>query len=433
MNSPRNTSTALRAAATGTAPAPQQGANILQLLDTPKVKSALIAVSGKFMTPDRMLRLLVNCAKKTPKLMQCDPQSVLGAMMTTCALGLEPNTPQQLAFLIPYERRQKRGDQWISVLECQFQVGARGYVTLAYRSPLVSLVEAGCVHQGDTFEHQVGSDAFLRHSVSLQGRGEPIGAFSYIEYERGPIRTRSAVVLPVDEIEKIRGKSEAWRNATAGLARAQADGKPYDIAKAQKTLDETPWVMWFDDMATKSAIKKHAKRWPIAASELAAAANVDGENDRGQVVDMAEMTDPDRVRGVLQGIDDAPLQLDNESAGEPISGETFGTRERQPVQQQHASAEEAQQQQQAAPAPRQRRARPAAEQQQAEPPAPPPEAGPPPPDQRMTVASLQRWIRESKTDDDRAMALDQARSDYGIDSAEYADVLKTYRECTDGQ
>ncbi len=99
---------------------------IFDFLEHAEVKKGIAAVAGKYLTADRMLRLCVNAVKKTPRLAECDPKSVLGAMMTSAALGLEPNTVQQQAFLIPYKKRVKVGDNWIDTYDCQFQIGYRG-------------------------------------------------------------------------------------------------------------------------------------------------------------------------------------------------------------------------------------------------------------------------------------------------------------------
>ena len=103
--------TALREVATGQAgQKPQQG--ILTMLENPRVAKGMAAVAGKFLSPDKMLRLCINAVHKTPDLMRCDPKTVLGAMMASAALDLEPNTVQQQAFLIPYARNKKVGDEW---------------------------------------------------------------------------------------------------------------------------------------------------------------------------------------------------------------------------------------------------------------------------------------------------------------------------------
>jgi recombination protein RecT len=288
----------LKAVATGEAQ--RRPKSIIDLLDDARVKNGLAAVAGKFLQPDRLLRLCTNAVRKTPLLLKCDPQTVLGAMMTTAALGLEPNTVQQLAFLIPYSRRVKIGGDWTSIYECQFQIGARGFVTLAYRSPLVKSLEAHAIHANDVWEHMVGTESFLRYSKAMRDRGDLIGSFSYVRLASG---AETACVLPLEEIYKIRGKSEAWRQAQANLLAASSEREQQ---KAQAKLDETPWGMWEDDMAAKSAIKKHAKQLPIASSDLLiAASEIDSQGEMGRL-NLKQMADPDALRAVVEGDLDAP-------------------------------------------------------------------------------------------------------------------------------
>lgn len=281
---------------------------IFRLLDDPRIQKGMAAVAGKYLTPEKMLRLCINAVKKTPRLMECDPQTVLGAMMTSAALGLEPNTVQQQAFLIPYKRRAKVDGQWIDVYDCQFQIGARGFVTLAYRVPDIKVLKAEAIHDGDLWEHMEGSESFLRYAKALKDRGPLIGAFNFVRMEGG---LELACVLPLEEIHKIRARSETYRALTRNVLLAENDR---DRQKAQTALDETPWVMWEDDMAAKSAIKKHAKQLPLTgaagASEFMAATQIDSAVDAAQV-DLRMMADPDVVRATVDdGIE--PPRIEND-------------------------------------------------------------------------------------------------------------------------
>lgn len=282
----------LKAIATGQPAAKKSG--ILELLQDARVAAGIKAVAGKYLTADRMLRLSVNAIKKTPKLLECDPTTVLGAIMASTALQLEPNTVQQQAFLIPYKKSKKVGDQWVETYDCQFQIGARGFITLAYRSPLIRQVTAEAIHENDTFEHELGSQAFLKYSKHVRGeRGALIGSFCYVEFTN---ETESACILPLSEIYKIRNRSETFKTLLRNVSNARTDK---ERGKAQNQFDEQPWVMWEDDMATKSAIKKHAKQLPIAAGEtLLAAAALDSDSDAGKL-DLASMTDPDVTKSVV--------------------------------------------------------------------------------------------------------------------------------------
>lgn len=398
-----STTNQLRAAATGqAAPAPK---TIYEYLEDPRVKQGIAAVAGKFLTPDRMLRLCVMAVKKTPKLAACDPTTVLGAMMTSAALGLEPNTVQQQAFLIPYNTRRKVGGEWRDVLECQFQIGYRGFLTLAYRSPQIQVMQADAIHEHDAWDHTLGSQTMLRYSKSLRERGQLIGAFSWARIND---QGESACVLPLEELHKIRSRSETYKALVRSVEMAE-NQKERD--KAELKLAETPWVMWEDDMAAKSAIKKHAKMLPIASSDaLAVAAEIDARGEAG-ALDLRAMTTVEQVREVMDG-DLEPPALTDDTEQQQQSREAFGTN-----QARQAAAEQVQQrggqqaeQQQAQPDPkpaaggRGARKPPAAEQAQAASDQPKP----------RTYAEIADAIArigkdENATRDDALLELDAAR------------------------
>jgi recombination protein RecT len=372
--------TALRAVATSQAETKQQG--ILALLENPKVAKGMAAVAGKYLQPDKMLRLCINAVHKTPDLLKCDPKTVLGAMMASAALDLEPNTVQQQAFLIPYARNKKVGDEWVKVYDCQFQIGARGFRTLAYRSPLIKSLEAEAIRKGDHWKHRVGSQAFLEFEKALTDRGDLIGAFSYARLADG---LEIACVLPLEEILKIRGRSETYRALLAGIEKARND---QERARADAKLAETPWVMWLDDMAAKSATKKHAKQLPLdAAPQLAVAAGLDDRADAGEL-NLGALTDPDLVREVRDGVTEAPAALtDDRDEQAERSMEAFGTTQRRETETAAAAAPEK------ADAKAGRRA--AAPKQEALP--------------KVTYAQLADAINKAKDREEAAEALDQGR------------------------
>lgn len=323
---------ALRAAV---APATDQEKpkTIRDILKDPRVQSGLKAVGQRYLTPDRMTQLVINACDRTPKLLQCTPRSVLGAVMLSQAFQLEPNTPQQLAFLIPYNRNIKVGGQWQTITECQFQIGARGFRLLAHRSGRFSRIVARTVRKGDLFEYMEGSDTFLKYQMALEKpRGDVIAAFSYAVWKEGG---EEALVLPLSEIEKIRSKSETYRALTTNLLAATSDKEK---AKAQKAFDEQPWVMWFDDMCAKSATKKHAKEWPIDANDpVQTAATVDDAADAG-TINMDSFADPEQTRAVVEGGDEPP-QLENDPS--PTLEETVKPQgEKVPVQQEEKKPEQ---------------------------------------------------------------------------------------------
>lgn len=280
--------------------AQEKPTNIMQLLGNEKNKKQLASLAGKFMTPDRILALCVNAVRKTPRLAECDPQSVLGAMMAAAGLGLEPNTPTQQAFLIPYKKRVKQGDRWVDAYECQFQIGYRGFITLAYRSPNVLSIQAEAIHQNDVFEHMQGSKEFLTFKKTMVDRGPMIGAFCLIKLRDG---AEVAVTLPLEELHKIRAKSETYNALVKAVGTAENEK---DRIKAEGKLNDTPWVMWEDSMAAKSAIKQLvSKRLSLNSNDPIQIAN----NLDERAIDLSAMTDPVVSGQVFGDGIDPPLAL----------------------------------------------------------------------------------------------------------------------------
>lgn len=83
---------------------------------------------------------VMNAIKKTPKLLDCDPKSLFGAILLSAELGLKPNTPEGFAYIIPY------GNQ------AQFQVGYKGLMEIAYRSPMVKGIKGVAVFENEFYQ-----------------------------------------------------------------------------------------------------------------------------------------------------------------------------------------------------------------------------------------------------------------------------------------
>lgn len=315
--------TAISALKTGEQAVAKKPKTIFDLLTEDKTRTAIASVAGKYMTPERFLRLAINCIKKTPRLFECDPYSVLGAFMASAALALEPNTVLQQAYLIPYGKRSKnpQTQQWETTgYECQFQVGYRGFIALAHRSPYIKTIDAEAIHKGDHFKHRKGSQNFLEYEKTLEERGHLIGSFAHSHLTDGG---EAATILTLEDIHKIRGRSETYQALLRGVDKHGL--KDWEKKKAEEKLADTPWVWAEDDMAAKSAIKKHSKFLPLQPGDgMAAAVSLDADRDDGQTIDMADLVDPDKMNAVMQdgdipsGDTPAPAALTAEQGGESI-------------------------------------------------------------------------------------------------------------------
>src|SRR6266567_377007 len=132
--------------------------------------------------------------RRTPKLLECSPESLLGAMMLAAQLGLEPG-PLGQVYLVPFKR------------QVEFVVGYRGYIDLAYRSGQVKDVAAALVHEGDEFSYQYGTTPKLLHVPEGPAGEREIEA----AYAVARLRTGGTVFVVTygDDWEKARKASAA--------------------------------------------------------------------------------------------------------------------------------------------------------------------------------------------------------------------------------
>lgn len=199
-----------------------------------QIKRALPSV----ITPERFSRMVLTALSSTPKLKQCTPQSFIGAMMTAAQLGVEPNTALGQAYLLPYDNRRK------GVTECQFQLGYKGLIDLAYRSGEVSIIQAHEVYENDDFDYELGMEPRLRHIPARANRGKVICYYAMFKTKDG------GYGFDVMSIEDV-----------------QAHAKKYS-----KAYGSGPWQTNFDEMAKKTVLKKVLKYAPLKSDFVRAAA-----------------------------------------------------------------------------------------------------------------------------------------------------------------
>ena len=188
-----------------------------------KMESGIAKALPTVITPERFTRMVLSAVSSNKKLGECTPASFLGAMMQAAQLGVEPNTPLGQAYLIPYGN------------VCQFQLGYKGLMDLAYRSGEVSSIQAHEVHENDTFEYEYGLEPKLKHVPAVKDRGGVIMYYAVLKLKNGGIGFE---VMSREDVEKFAmKKSKAYRSG--------------------------PWQTDFDEMAKKTVLKKVLKYAPL--------------------------------------------------------------------------------------------------------------------------------------------------------------------------
>ena len=218
----------------------------------PEIKKALPSV----LTPERFTRMALSAINNTPELAQCTPMSFIAALMNAAQLGLEPNTPLGQAYLIPYRNNKKK------CVECQFQLGYKGMIELAYRNDRMQSIEAHTIYENDVFHYELGLNPMLRHVPAWSDRGSIVGFYAIFHLDNKGYQFEV-------------------------MSKEDVDSFAMQYSKAFSS-DYSPWRSNYEQMALKTVLKRLLKTAPMK-TEFRKAISMDESIKTEISVDMSEV------------------------------------------------------------------------------------------------------------------------------------------------
>lgn len=251
-----------------------------------KSKGQIAMALPKHLSADRIVRVAMTSIQRTPKLLDCDPKSLIGAIIQSAQLGLEPDGVLGHAYLIPYGNT------------VQFIPGYKGLIDLARRSGQVVSIGSHVVYSNEKFSLKFGFDETLEHEpLPPSKRGERKGVYAVARLKDGSVHFEW---LWAEEVETVKAQSLKKMKRPSG-----------------------PWIDNEDEMWRKTSIRRLAKYLPLSV-EFAKAAAVDELADAG--VSTAELFDDDLAIEVpaapaKQTIDEAFDAIQAPPAEEPATKE----------------------------------------------------------------------------------------------------------------
>lgn len=196
----------------------------------------------------QLVRDALTLIRQTPKLALCNPQTLLGGLMTMAQLGLRPGVLGH-GWLIPFRDKHSRDGSMVA----QLVIGYQGYVELAYRSNRIGGISAHTVYDGEQFEIAYGTEEKLIHRPLLDGEvGKPIGYYCVVHIKDG------------QPIFKFMTHQQMLKHRDR-YAMAQKDGR---------IIPGTPWAEQFEGMAHKTCLRQLSK-WMPKSADLSTAIQVD--------------------------------------------------------------------------------------------------------------------------------------------------------------
>lgn len=211
-------------------------------LTSEKLKKQIAENLPRHCTPDRFMRIVLAATQKAPLLVEATQSSLFQAMMDLSARGLEPDGYH--AHLIPFKNNRTR------TVECQLIVDYKGLIAQMRRSGEISDINAEIVRENDDFQITLGTERKITHLPALRDRGDVELVYSVVKMKDGTV---SFDWMSIDDIEKVRKSSRASNNG--------------------------PWVDWWEEMAKKTVIKRHAKLLPLS-DESRDIINLDNAQDQ---------------------------------------------------------------------------------------------------------------------------------------------------------
>lgn len=208
-------------------PANFTGAKSSTVLDALNMYRNQIAQAvPRHLNPDRLIQIACNLIVSNPKIAECSTASIIGAVMQASILGFKPVNTLGQCYFVPYNK------------QIQFQIGYKGYISLARRSGEIKMIYAEVVREGDDFVYTMGLNPDMKHKPKEDGTEDRklTHAYAVVHYKDGGY---NFVVLTFKQIESYRKRSPMQRTLTGA------------------------WSTDYEAMAKKTAIRRLATYMPL--------------------------------------------------------------------------------------------------------------------------------------------------------------------------
>lgn len=187
----------------------------------------------------RFQRVLVTVAQNDPSLLECTPQSIVGAAMQAAILDLELDRALGHCYIVPYWNKKK------GVKEAQFQLGYKGILELARRSGEIRDIFSVIVYENEPYELQYTTEGiqFSHTPMPPSQRGEKkIAVYSIVTYNNGGSHLEWVWAEEVEHRKKFnpavaKGNLSPW---SMNVITEEAMWLKVPIRKSAKYLPLTP-------------------------------------------------------------------------------------------------------------------------------------------------------------------------------------------------
>jgi len=229
-------------------------------------------------------------------LSQAEPMTIIASALKAATMDLPIDKNLGYAYVVPFNRYEKKGKNWITHNEAQFILGYKGYIQLAQRSGQYKALNALAIYEGQLIDWNPLTEEF---TFDYKGKvsDEVIGYVGFFELLNGFKKT---VYWTKQEIESHRIKNS----------------KNKDKEKLSGA-----WVDNYDSMAIKTVLRNLLSKWGLLSVEMQTAITsdekvfrVDENNDLIEETDLSDMEPmPQDLKEAEKVVDDPVTDEGQES------------------------------------------------------------------------------------------------------------------------
>ncbi len=191
-------------------------------------------------TIQRFKSILSWAVLADPGLLAADRVSLFEACLAAANDGLVPDKREGALVIYKTKIKENGKDVWIK--KVQWMPMVRGIINKIYNTGQVRSVSLDIVYGGDEFRYWTDDQGEHLEHFPAENRDKYVlrRVYALVVMKDGAV---FAEPLDMEEVQKVQSKSRS----------KDADGNPTG-----------PWRDWFEEMAKKTAIRRLAKRLPIA-------------------------------------------------------------------------------------------------------------------------------------------------------------------------
>ncbi|EMF0041864.1 recombinase RecT [Enterococcus hirae] len=176
-------------------------------------------------------------------LSKAEPMTIIASALKAATMDLPIDKNLGYAYIVPFNRKENVGKEWITHNEAQFILGYKGYIQLAQRSGQYKALNAIEIYEGQLIEWNPLTEEF-QFNYNAKQSDRVIGYVGFFELLNGFKKT---VYWTKQEVEAHRIKH------TKGFDKTKLTGA---------------WKENYDAMAIKTVLRNMLAKWGILSVEM---------------------------------------------------------------------------------------------------------------------------------------------------------------------